>query len=124
MEKNRRKTGKALWILKSLLTAYVITGILLLALAMLIYKLDMDERMVSAGIVAIYVTATLFGGLVIGKMAKTRRFFWGLILGVLYFSFLLVITLGVYRTLDGAMSNFVTTFLLCAGGGMIGGMIS
>lgn len=124
MEKNRRKTGKALWILKSLLTSYVITGILLLALAMLIYKLDMDERMVSAGIVAIYVTATLFGGLVIGKMAKTRRFFWGLLLGVLYFSFLLVITLGVYRTLDGAMNNFVTTFLLCAGGGMIGGMIS
>lgn len=110
--------------LKSLLISYVLTGILLLVLAMLLYKLDMDEKAVSAGIIAIYITSTLVGGLAIGKMAKSRRFFWGLLLGVLYFALLIVITLGVYRTLDGAMSNYITTFLMCAGGGMIGGMIS
>lgn len=124
MERNGKITGKAGWILKALLIAYILTGVLLLILAMLLYQFNMDEKMVSAGITAIYITATLIGGLAMGKMAKTRRFFWGLLLGILYFALLIMITLGVYRTLEGAMSNYLTTFLLCAGGGMIGGMIS
>ena len=124
MERNRKETGRVGWILKALLISYVLTGALLLVLAMLLYKLNMDEKAVSAGITAIYITATLIGGLAIGKMAGSRRFIWGLILGILYFALLLLITLGVYRTLDGAVGNILTTFLLCAGGGMIGGMIS
>lgn len=124
MDRNRREAKIAGWILKSLLISYALTGILLLALAMLLYKLDMDEKAVSAGIIAIYITATLIGGLAIGKMAKTRKFLWGLILGVLYFALLVLITIGVYRTLDGAVASMVTTFFLCAGGGTIGGMIS
>ena len=124
MDRNRREARIAGWILKSLLLSYALTGALPLILAMLLYKLDMDEKAVSAGIVAIYITATLIGGLAIGKMAKTRKFLWGLILGILYFALLILITMGVYRTLDGAVANLVTTFLLCAGGGTIGGMIS
>lgn len=124
MDRNRREARIAGWILKSLLLSYTLTGILLLTLAMLLYKLDMDEKAVSAGIIAIYITATLIGGLAIGKMAKTRKFLWGLILGILYFALLILITMGVYRTLDGAVASLVTTFLLCAGGGTIGGMIS
>ena len=124
MDRNRREARIAGWILKSLLLSYALTGALLLVLAMLLYKLDMDEKAVSAGIVAIYITATLIGGLAIGKMAKTRKFLWGLILGILYFALLILITIGVYRTLDGAAASLVTTFFLCAGGGTIGGMIS
>ncbi len=124
MDRNRREARIAGWILKSLLLSYALTGALLLVLAMLLYKLDMDEKAVSAGIIAIYITATLIGGLAIGKMAKTRKFLWGLILGILYFALLILITIGVYRTLDGAAASLVTTFFLCAGGGTIGGMIS
>lgn len=124
MDRNRREARIAGWILRSLLLAYVLTGILLLALAMLLYKMDLDEKAVSAGIVAIYITATLVGGIAIGKMAKTRRFLWGMILGILYFALLVLITIGVYRTLDGGAASLATTFLLCAGGGTIGGMIS
>lgn len=124
MDRNRREARIAGWILKSLLLSYALTGALLLILAMLLYKLDMDEKAVSAGIVAIYITATLIGGLVIGKMAGTKKYLWGLILGILYFALLILITIGVYRTLDGAAASLITTFLLCAGGGTIGGMIS
>lgn len=124
MDRNVRKDSKVLWVLKALLVAYIVTGILLLILAALLYKMELDEKAVSAGIIAIYVIATLIGGLVIGKMAKTRRFVWGLGLGILYFLLLILITLGVYRTLDSGGVNMVTAFILCAGGGMIGGMIS
>lgn len=124
MERKLKNDSKVLWILKALLASYIVTGILLLILAVLLYKMELDEKAVSAGIIAIYITATLIGGLILGKMAKVRRFIWGLALGVVYFALLLLITLGVYRTLDGNGVNILTTFILCAGGGMIGGMIS
>ena len=124
MERNIRKDSKVLWVLKALLVSYAVTGVLLMLLTVLLYKMELNEKAVSAGIVAIYVAATLIGGLALGKMAKVRRFIWGLGLGIAYFALLLLITLGVYHTLEGNGTNLLTTFILCAGGGMIGGMIS
>ena len=124
MERQVRKDSKVMWVLKALLASYIVTGILLLLLTMALYKMELNEKMVSAAIVAIYVMATLIGGILIGKMAKVKRFIWGLGLGVAYFALLLLITLGVYHTLNGDGANLVTTFILCAGGGMACGMIS
>ena len=124
MERQVRKDSKVMWVLKALLASYIVTGILLLLLTMALYKMELNEKMVSAAIVAIYVMATLIGGILIGKMAKVKRFIWGLGLGVAYFALLLLITLGVYHPLNGDGANLVTTFILCAGGGMAGGMIS
>ena len=124
MEKRIQKDSKTMWILKALLTSYIVTGILLVVLAMLLYKFELNEKIVSAAIVGIYVISTLIGGFIIGRLMKVRRFLWGMGLGILYFALLLLITLGVYRTLNGNSANLLTTFILCAGGGMAGGMIS
>lgn len=115
---------RLMWILKALLLSYVVTVVMLAVLTLLLYKMELGEKMVSAGIVVIYVLSTLVGGLLIGKMARTRRFIWGISLGMLYFLLLLLITLGVYRTVNTDVPNLITTWILCVGGGMIGGMIS
>ncbi len=124
MDRRIRKNPKVMWVLKSLLVSYVITGVLLVVLAMLLYKLELNEGIVSASIVGIYVLSTLAGGFIIGRLVRVRRFLWGLGLGVVYFYLLLLITLGVYRGLNGDGANLVTTLILCAGGGMGGGMLS
>lgn len=124
MERQVHRDSKVMWVLKALLSAYIVTGILLLILTFLLYKFELNESLVSAAIVAIYVVSTLIGGIVIGKIARVRRFMWGLSLGIIYFALLFLITLGVYRTLNGDGVNLMTTFILCAGGGMAGGMIS
>lgn len=124
MERQVRRDSKVMWVLKALLSAYIVTGILLLILTFLLYKFELNESLVSAAIVAIYVVSTLIGGIVIGKIARVRRFVWGLSLGIIYFALLFLITLGVYRTLNGDGVSLMTTFILCAGGGMAGGMIS
>lgn len=111
-------------ILKALLCAYVVTGILLLVLTLLLYKAGLSEENVNAGIILIYVISTFSGGFVIGKLTGTRKFLWGLLLGVIYFVLLLLISLGIYHSLQADVMNLVTMFLLCAGGGMLGGMIS
>ncbi len=124
MERKLRKDAGVIWVLKSLLVSYILTGVLLLLLAVALYKLELNEKAVSAAIVAIYIVSTLIGGIIIGKFARVRRYLWGLGLGIGYFALLLLITLGVYRTLNGDAANLVTTFVLCAGGGMAGGMLS
>lgn len=124
MERQGKRETKIVWMLKSLLFSYVVTGMLLALLTVLLYKFELDEQLVSAAIVAIYVLATMAGGLVIGKLVKVRRFLWGLGLGAAYFALLMLITLGVYHTLNSNAVNMITAFILCSGGGMIGGMIS
>lgn len=104
--------------------SYVVTGISLLLLSVLLYKFEWNEHLVSAAIVAVYVLSTVVGGIVIGKLVRTRRFFWGLLLGNLYFILLLVITIILYRSLSGNGLNMLTAWILCTGGGMTGGMIS
>ncbi|RHU94344.1 TIGR04086 family membrane protein [Dorea sp. OM07-5] len=118
------KNQKIIWLLKALLFSYVVTGISLLLLSVLLYKFEWNEHLVSAVIVAVYVLSTVVGGIVIGKLVRTRRFFWGLLLGNLYFILLLVITIILYRSLSGNGLNMLTAWILCTGGGMTGGMIS
>ena len=118
------KNQKIIWLLKALLFSYVVTGISLLLLSVLLYKFEWNEHLVSAAIVAVYVLSTVVGGIVIGKLVRTRRFFWGLLLGNLYFILLLVITIVLYRSLSGNGLNMLTAWILCTGGGMTGGMIS
>lgn len=114
----------AVRILKALLCAYIVTGIMLLILTILLYKAGLSEENVNAGIILTYVISTFAGGFVMGKLTGTKKFLWGLLLGVLYFVLLLLISLGVYHTLQTEITNLLTTFLLCAGGGMLGGMVS
>ena len=118
------KNQKIIWLLKALLFSYVVTGISLLLLSVLLYKFEWNEHLVSAAIVAVYVLSTVVGGIVIGKLVRTRRFFWGLLLGNLYFILLLVITIILYRSLSGNGLNMLTAWILCTGGGITGGMIS
>ena len=121
---NMQKNIKVIWWIKSLLASYIVTGILLFVLTFFMYKFELNEKIVSAAIVGIYVVSTLIGGMIIGKLTKSKRYLWGMVLGIIYFVLLLLITLGVYRTLNGDSVSIVTSLILCAGGGMTGGMIS
>lgn len=122
MEKQVQRDKKVMWMLKALLASYIVTGILLLVLTLFLYKLELNEQMVSAAVIAIYLLSTFIGGIIIGKLTRVRKFLWGLVLGVIYFALLLFITLGVYRTLSADAVSLLTTFILCSGGGMAGGM--
>lgn len=133
MEKKSSITGmsgrteigqRAIWMIKALLCAYVITGLLLLVLTLLLYKAGLSEEYVNAGITLIYVISTFAGGFVMGKLTGNRKFLWGLLTGCMYFILLILISLGVYHSFQSEISGMITTLLLCAGGGMLGGMIA
>ena len=64
-----QKTG-IMRIFQALLVSYAITALLLLVLAVLLYKLNLDKGKVSAGIIGIYVVSAFAGGLLLGKLQK------------------------------------------------------
>ena len=113
-----------LFLLKSLLFSYILTGGLLLLLALLLYKANLSQKVVSICIIVIYVLATFFAGFITGKKLKNRRFLWGALMGAAYFLVLAVISLAVNRQPGILSSSFLTTLILCCGGGMLGGMLS
>ena len=108
---------------KCLLASYVLTLLLLCLLAFLLYKLHLTEGMVSIAISAIYVVTTFTAGLLAGKRMETRKFLWGALIGAAYFIILAVVSILV-KTPETALGNsFWTTFVLCAAGGTLGGML-
>ena len=122
MQRNQGTEGVPVaFFLKSLLFSYIITGTLL---AILLYKLSLSEKTVSIAIIAIYIVATLFGGFVTGKRMGNRRFLWGLVMGCAYFVILAAASFIVGKGSIEVGNSFLTTFALCAGGGMLGGMLS
>lgn len=116
--------SKMIFILKCLLGAYVVTGGFLLLLALLLYRFQLKESVVAVGIIVIYVISTFLSGMLVGKKMGNRKFLWGLLMGVLYFCVLAAVSLLVNHSLKDISSNFFTTFLICAGSGMLGGMVS
>lgn len=124
MEKVGNGRDKVLKILSTLLIMYVITGAALLVLALLLYKMQLSENIVSVGIMVIYVIAGLLGGFVAGKRMKTRRFLWGVLMGAVYFLVLLAGSFILNRGITSDLLHVVTTLVMCMAAGMIGGMIS
>lgn len=128
MEKKKsEKKGAAdlaLYMVKALLCAYITTGGMLVVLSLLLYKFGLSEENINAGIILTYIISTFAGGFVIGKLTGKKKFIWGVLSGVLYFLLLLVISFGIYHSLQEEMTGLFTAFLMCAGGGMLGGMVS
>ncbi|MDE6959653.1 MAG: TIGR04086 family membrane protein [Lachnospiraceae bacterium] len=117
-------TNSAVRILKALLVSYVVTGLLLLLIAGLLYRFQLEEGKVQIGIILTYILSCFAGGFLAGKMMKSRQFLWGVLLGLLYFLIMLLVSLAVNRELQSNTAGFLTSFLLCMGGGMLGGMLS
>ena len=111
-------------ILRALIIAYLVTGVLLLVLALGMYKLGLGEKVVDMGIIFIYILASAIGGLMIGKSMKQRKFIWGCVTGLLYVAIIFVASLAMAGGSQMVASDGLSTLLLCMGGGTLGGMIS
>ena len=61
MVKTEVSSPKIMSMLKALIISFVVTALLLLLLALLLYKLELKEGMVTAGIAAIYIISCFAG---------------------------------------------------------------
>ena len=75
-------------ILRSLLLAYALSGICLLLLALMVFKLDIGQGIVTVGILVIYVVSCLAGGFLSGKLMRQNKYKWGFLVGLCYDCFI------------------------------------
>lgn len=118
------ENGIAKPMLRSLLLSYVLSGILLAALAFALYKLRLKESQVNLLVFAIYFITCLAGGFLAGKRIRQRRFFWGLLSGLFYFLVLFAVSWAMNLGSPIDMERSVTVMGVCALGGTLGGMFS
>ena len=105
-----------------ILIAYLLTGVLLLILAFLLYRFQLGGDVIKASVIGIYVVSCFLAGFLAGKKAKNRKWLWGLLMGTGYFLILTVMSL-LTNAGEGS-TNLLPSFFLCAGGGILGGMFS
>ena len=78
-------TGQKIFsLLKALAVSYIITAILLLITAFLMYKLGLGDTVIHLSIIIIHGISVFLGGFLTGKMVKEQKYIWGLMLGVCY----------------------------------------
>ena len=118
------KNSPANAVFVSVFAMFIISGVLLLLLALLLYKMELTEQAVRIGVVVIYVVSGFAGGFLMGKMMREQKYLWGLAAGAAYFVLLFVASVLIKGGFDMDMTKSVTTFILCAASGMAGGMVS
>ena len=79
-------------ILRSLFLAYLLSGVCLLLLALLVFKLDIGKGPVTVGILVIYVLSCLAGGFLAGKILRQDKYRWGFLVGLCYFVLLAAVS--------------------------------
>ena len=125
--RNEKKNGISVMGV-ALLVMYLISGILLLLLAALLYRFELSEGTVKVGIVAIYIISGFVGGFFIGKQMQDKKYLWGLMAGSIYFLLLFILSLVFKNGTDEAVVfdavRIITTMILCAVSSMAGGMVS
>lgn len=124
MEQTISKNAKPLQMMKALFLSYAVTGILLLILAFLLYKMGLGESQINLGILVIYIVSCLVGGFYMGKKAENRRFLWGMGAGSAYAVLLWAVTFFTEHQTGRDLKENLLMFFLCLIGGTLGGMLS
>ena len=124
MERQTRKESMLIPVLVILVTMYIITGMLLLLLAFLMYQMDLAEPVVNGAIIAIYIIAGFFGGFLMGKKTGVKKYLWGLLMGALYYGVLMLVGVVLHQGLDAEPVHLLSTMVLCLLSATAGGLLS
>ena len=124
MERQANKQSMVIPVMVILVTMYIITGILLLLLAFLMYRMDLSEPVANGAIIAIYIISGFLGGFLIGKKVGVKKYLWGFLMGALYYGVLFLVGLLLHQSVDVDAVQLISTMVLCLLSSTAGGMIS
>jgi putative membrane protein (TIGR04086 family) len=111
-------------VLKSLAASYAVTGLGLLLLAFLLFRFDLGETPVMAGIVVVYILSCMTGGFLMGRIMQKRRLLWGIAAAFVYVVILFAVSYASSGAWDLTLRHVLTTLCVCLGGGALGGILS
>lgn len=120
-----RKGGKGIGRLAvALIVAYLVTALALFGIAFVMLKLQPDAGATELLTLAVYAVSCFAGGWYAGRRTGRRKFLQGLLVGLLYFGLLFLISGMGEREIQSDLAGGGLACLLCAAGGMFGGMLA
>ncbi|MCD8326627.1 MAG: TIGR04086 family membrane protein [Lachnospiraceae bacterium] len=107
----------------SVLPAAATAAVLILAAAFCMDRFSLGEDTLKKMVYAIHFAAAFACGFAMGKLKKEKKFLWGLAAGTVWFVLILICSLMVH---NGSLKADAVLAVLaaCAGGSMLGGMVS
>ena len=109
--------------LKSLLFACLTTMVLILGLAFLMYQFHLSGQITNIFIVLITILGAFLAGFLAAGRVQEKKFLYGLMMGGAFFAVLLLASFLFKSGFNGGIRKLFTALCLCAGGGMLGGMV-
>ncbi len=103
---------------------FLVSFALLGLLSVIIWKFDGGEKILSGGIILIYILVNVIGGFLAGKRMGKQKFFWGLLVGALFWGILLLAGVLFAGTVLKGNTRLFAGLMICAVSGMLGGMLS
>lgn len=91
---------------------------------MLVWKMDGGSNILSIGVILTYILSNILGGFLVGKMMGQQKFFWGVVIGAVYFLVLLVVGVLLMDTKFSGNMQIVSSAMMCVISGMLGGMLA
>lgn len=117
------KKGTVIQVVKGVVLAYILSAVILLILAFLMYQWDISEGVVRGGIIFAYVFSCFVSGMVVSKYHDGRKYLWGILMGAAYYIVLLVTSMICNRAVFTSIPGVLPALFLCVLGGMLGGML-
>ncbi len=110
--------------LRSLLISYLLSGILLVVISFALYRFRLKESQIQMAVILVYVLSCVLAGFLTGKSIRRQRFLCGLLSGILYFAVLLAVSFLLEKGLASSIRQMATVMAICAGSGILGGILS
>ncbi len=108
---------------KSLIVSYVVSAVLLLVSAAVLYSLRLNQNQMLVCVLVIYALSNLVGGFVLSRMVKGRRLLNGMLQGLSYCAVLLGVSWLVNKGLHTEAAAVLRAVAACVAGGIVGGII-
>lgn len=124
MERTSSQSAKMIHVMKAVAFSYLVTIFLLLIIAFMMLQIGMSGGAVTAAVIITYILSVFLGSFYLGKHVDEKRFIWGLVAAIVYFSIYVIISLVVSNNEAIQFGDYVKTFLIIAFSGMLGGMLS
>lgn len=110
-------------ILKELLVQIILSTVLVVILAFIVFELSLGDGIIRIMILAIYGICSLVGGLILGKNIQKRKFLWGLVAGAIYIGLIMGISFIIRDETGGGAIGLGTGVAVALGFGTFGGML-
>jgi len=115
---------KLLSIIKVVFITFLFSAVFLFILAFALYKFGLSADKLKLGIMLIYGLSGFIGGFIAGKTVESKKFLWGIVIGLAYFAVIFVISVVANKGLSLNYENVLIQLALCSGTGMLGGMLA